>query len=379
MDFVSATENITLKIGPAFITGAIVFAERPDLEAVVDQFAAIVEQLPRLRSTFRRFWGWHVRAPAPFDIGRHVACLDDPDITHPQQLEAVLERARRLRLPQDQDRPPWLLVMVNAARPATEPAGGLPALLFHLDHAIADGMRALEIFTRPPAEATGARRQDVRRMSMRFDELAVDDRIPPLPVACLSADLNALRTAREPGRDLTAQIIAAIDRTLDDHDLFDGTGVRRRKVALIRLTRRNVGAARLGNFNSIVERSSDSRQAMSRRGMLPSLAGHWNTGALQVLSSPLPAWLIKSLIGPWYTRYDALLTIIPGGREARSFAGAPIELVYGVAPVLADLPLIVVAVTYGDRIGLTLVPNAGFVGDTRRLRDRFEAALISGV
>ncbi len=378
MDFVSATENITLKIGPAFITGAIVFAERPEIDTVVDQFTAIVARVPRLRATFRRFWGWHVRTPAPFDMSRHLACLDDRAITRPRHLEAVLERARRLMLPEDDA--PWLLVAVNAAGPTTAPAG-LPALLFHFDHAIADGLRALEIFTRPPAEVETAtphgRRED--RTPVRFDELAIDARIPALPVACLSADLDALRDARETGDGLTGQIVGAIDRTLDDGDLFDRSVVTSRKVALVRLTRRRVAAGRLGNFSSMVERPSDSGQGgpLSRRGMLPSFAGHWNTAPLQVLSSVLPARLIRSLIGPWYARYGALLTIIPGGRDGGSFAGAPIERVYGLAPVLADLPLMVVAITYDGRIGLTLLANAGFIGDKQALRDRFETALVS--
>ena len=92
MDFVSPTENIMLKIGPTFITGAVVLNERPDLDTLVNQLAAVAAHAPRLRATFRRFWGWYVREAAAMDIEHHVARLDDPAISAPEHLEAVLGR-----------------------------------------------------------------------------------------------------------------------------------------------------------------------------------------------------------------------------------------------------------------------------------------------
>lgn len=385
MDFVSPTENIMLKIGPTLITGAVVLKDRPDLDTLLGQLAAIVEHVPRLRARFARFWGWYVREPASLDLSRHVACLDDPSLTDPRHLEAVLERTRRLKVPQG--RPPWLMVAVNVAKPGIKSGSGLPALLFHFDHAIADGIRALEVVTRLPADpaiavaAAGRQQSRLSDRPIRFEDLAPDDRIRPLPLVCVSADLADLRIRREPGYDLSDQIIGAIDRTLDDGDLFDQTIARRGKVALVRLTQRRVGARHLGNYVSMVDRPSVARPAqgtMTRRGMLPSLKVERNTQARQVWSSPLPAWLIRMLIGPWYARYDALLTIIPGGRDLKSFAGAPIERIYGVAPFLADVPLNITAITYGDQISLTLLAKTGFLGDKALLRSRFRDALVSG-
>ena len=279
------------------------------------------------------------------------------------------------------------MIAVNAAEPGARTGSGLPALVFHFDHAIADGIRALEVVTRLPGDpavaalANGRRSGPPAMVTTRFEDLPLDADIEPLPLACVSADLAEVRTWREPGFDLSDQIIGAIDRTLDDGELFDRTIPRRGKVALVRLTQRQIRPGQLGNFVSMVDRTSVARHAqgaMAKRGMLPSLAKERNTQARQVWSSPLPTWVIKTLIGPWYSQYDALLTVIPGGRDLKSFAAAPIERVYGVAPFLADVPLNIAAITYGDQISLTLLAKTGFLGDTALLRHRFHDALVSG-
>jgi len=47
MQFVSPTENITLKIGPALISGALILANRPDYDTACRQFGAIVDRVRR--------------------------------------------------------------------------------------------------------------------------------------------------------------------------------------------------------------------------------------------------------------------------------------------------------------------------------------------
>lgn len=373
-----------LKIGPTLITSAVILDKRPDLSALLRQLAAIVDRVPRLRSRFERFWGWHVRAPARFDLARHVARLDDPSITSPTDLESVLERVRRFQLPPD--RPPWLMIAVNSASPATR-ASGLPALMFHFDHSLADGIRALEVVTRLPSDpaiaaamaSPGNGRESLPDELASFAEIADDDRIAPLPLACVSADLAELKATRTPGHDLSDQVIVAIESVLGDPALFDAGAKRRNKVALVRLTQRRVEARRLGNHVAVVDRESVSKeaQAATRRGMLPSLKAERTTEARQIWMSPFPGKVTRTLARQWYAQFDALLTIIPGGRDLKSFADAPIERIYGVAPFLAEIPLNIAAITYGDRICLTLLPKTDFLGDKDLLRTRFQQALVS--
>ncbi len=384
MEFVSSIENIMLKIGPTLITSAVVLDKRPDLDTLLRQLAAIVERVPRLRSKFRPYWGWHVREAVPVDLARHVARLDDPAIATPDDLETVLERVRCLELPQD--RPPWLMIAVNAAAPDRS-ATGLPALFFHFDHSIADGIRALEVVTRLPSDpsiasamaSAGGPGGRLPAEVMSFANLVPDDRIVPLPLACVSAELAELKMSRTPGHDLSDQIIGAIDGVLNDGDLFDQGSGKRGKVALVRLTQRHVEVGSLGNHVAVVDRESVSAeaQATTRRGMLPSLKAERTTQARQVWMSPFPRGLTRILTRQWYAQFDALLTIIPGGRDLKSFADAPIDRIYGVAPFLAEIPINIAAITYGDRINLTLLPKTRFQGDKALLRRRFSEALAS--
>ncbi|MHA1158798.1 MAG: WS/DGAT domain-containing protein [Alphaproteobacteria bacterium] len=384
MEFVSSIENIMLKIGPTRITCAVLLDERPDIDALYHQMAAIVEKVPRLRTMFSSFFVWYVSKPANFNLDNHFAVLDDPSITDTTDIDTLLEQVRRFDLPEEA--PPWLMIAVNASRRGA--ASGLPAVVFHFDHAIADGIRALEIVTRYPSDpairaaAATAKAQNVAGPAkpMQFADLTTDDRIIPLPLVGVNVSLADLKAVRTPGHDLSDQIIGGINTVLADRDLFEQSVKRQGKVALVRLTQRRVGVGDLGNHVSVVDRdvASAQAQATSRRGMLPSLKAEKTHQARQVWMAPMPGSLTRSLAGKWYAQFDALLTIIPGGRNPKSFGDAPIDRVYGVAPILADIPLNIAAITYGDRISLTFLAKNLFLGDKSLLRTRLHEALLSG-
>ena len=383
MELVSPLENIMLKAGPTRISGAAILAEPPDLQSLYLQLAAIVARIPRLRSTFKPFWLWHVRQTADIDIGNHIKSLEDDTISTMRDVERLLEEMRRLALPDD--RPPWLIVVVNGKdRNAVRPKG-LPVLLFHFDHAIADGIRALEILTRFPSNpriiaaasvAPEPHDGDVGRIAALAD-LDADERISPMPVACVSIDLSTSKTARNAGQDLSDHLIGAANRVLADPDLFDRNAAPTGKMALIRLTRRQVRIGKLGNHVSAVYRDAvaDGAQAVSRRGMLPSLAAERTSQARQIWLSPFPRQLVGMATRQWYSQFDALLTVVPGGHKTKTFGSASIDQIYGVLPFLADIRLNVTAVVYGNRINLSLMPNAHFIGDVALLGGRMRDAL----
>ena len=385
MELVSPTENIMLKAGPTRISGAVVLAEPPDLRALCLQVAAITERIPRLRSTFSRSWLWHVRRPTQINIGDHIKSLADDSIANARDVERLLEATRRLALPDD--RPPWLIVVVNGKDQNTAAPKGLPVLLFHFDHSIADGVRALEILTRFPfdprtmaAPSGGSEMRDchVERIAALAD-LNPDERIPPVPVVCLSVDSARLKTARRAGHDLSDQLIGALNSVLADYELFDETAATTGKIALVRLTRRRVEIGKLGNYLSVVDRASvaDKAQATARRGMLPSLAAERTSQALQVWLAPLPRRLVEMAARQWYSQFDALLSVVPGGQKAKTFGDISINEIYGLAPFLAAIRLNVSVIVHGSTLNLTLMPKTHFIGDPARLGRRMFDALTS--
>ncbi len=374
-----------LKIGPTRITGAVIPDGRPDFDRLCHQVAALAARTPRLQSTFAPFLLWHVRNQAPFEIERHVASLEDPTVTSMEDVEGLLERVRRLDLPMD--RSPWLMIAVNATRDNVTPTG-MPAILFHFDHSIADGIRALELVTRYPADPKIAaavdelRDQGVEppRSPTLFNDLPVDDRILPLPLACVSVGLDRLKAVRATGHDLSDQLIGALDEVLGDDEIFEQSEPRTGKVALVRLTKRRLAVGELGNHVAVVDRqaSANDAQASTRRGMLPSLNQEKTTEARQYWMSPFPGSITKTLARQWYAQFDALLTIIPGGRNHKTFADTSVNEVYGVAPFLADIRLNVAVIVYGDRVTLSLLPKSHFRGDKDLLRTRTHDALVAG-
>ena len=383
MELVSPLENIMLKAGPTRISGAAILAEPPDLQSLYLQVAAIVDRVSRLRSTFKPFWFWHVRRTTDIDVGNHIKSLKDSGISEMRDVERLVEEARRLALPDD--RPPWLIVVVNGIdRDGVRPTG-LPVLLFHFDHSIADGIRALEILTRFPSDprimAVASARPETRNFDLgriaALADLDADERISPMPVACVSVDLSTSKTVRGARQDLSDHIIGAVNSVLADPDLFDRDVAPTGKMALIRLTRRQVQIGELGNHVSAVYRAAvtEGAQAVSRRGMLPSLAAERTSQARQIWLSPFPRRLVRMATRQWYSQFDALLTIVPGGQKAKTFGSASINRIYGVLPFLADIRLNVTVVVYGNKINLTLMPNAHFIGDKALLASRMRDAL----
>ena len=61
-------------------------------------------------------------------------------------------------------------------------------------------------------------------------------------------------------------------------------------------------------------------------------------------------WLARRLTRWWYHRFDAILTVVPAGRDQKRFAGPLIDEITGLIPILADLPLSIAVVSYNGHL-----------------------------
>ncbi|GAA2244430.1 wax ester/triacylglycerol synthase family O-acyltransferase [Streptomyces amakusaensis] len=387
------------------------------MELLTARTAAIRRLRMRVRDVLLPVGGAAWRADKEFDVRRHVHRLRLPGGDFPAEAAAIA--GELMERPLERGLPPWEMHLLTG-RP-----GGEFAVLVKLHHALADGMRAVDIGAGVFDEIAAPRAARLRRMRTPPDEPGaadprrligfardrIDDlgravgvgasivrasRLDPRGLPALSAGPSGTRrlgTARLELEDVR-RVRHVAGGTVNDVLLTVVSGALRRWAAergeplpapgpraLVPVSRRRPGsppgsANRLSAYLlelPVTEpdpraRLDAVRTAMDRNRAAGPLRG---AGALAVLADQLPplAHRFGAPLAGGAARllFDLLVTSVPLPRSALSLGGCPLSAIYPMAPLARGQSLAVALTIYGRRVHVGLVADGKAVPDLDRL------------
>ena len=234
-------ENYLVRTGPNNITFALLFDGPANQSDLVDFVFTLSSEHKRLRqrlvtTAFRFEW----TEADDFDVHDHVEGLNLPNPLDDETIAEILSVARRLHLPTD--RPRWRCILVNPKTDASSPAAGRSAMVLHLDHTLADGVRIAQMLDHG-FRAKAAHGQDlaspysrkIREVELASLRKAADESISALDLSVISIDRKSIRRQLPPGRSMTEWFLSVGQSLTDDPRLYKPGGWAGRRCILIRM------------------------------------------------------------------------------------------------------------------------------------------------
>lgn len=376
------TDAIFFNLGDRYITSTVVLDGPCDLPLFTAEMDAAARDYAPLRDRFRRIWPWFFAHPDPeFDIADHIVVLNAPGVTTLAQLEPVVEKIRRTRPPRR--RSPWRVFVVNPAPvdgarqhgDADDADKPVSAIIFHLDHALADGIRCMQVIAslagrgpdRDPAKA-----RQLQRMSL--DELAG----LPEHGNVFDAGVSFVPLAR---RDLrrdtgaTEVFVNAAARLLEDADLYTHARPLNHCIAQTQFVRRRAGEGQLGNYLQTVANAVDTGATEKPvRWRIPGLQKIQALPIVQYMIALFPPPLANHMMRTWYSRFDAVVTVLPGPASMQ-MGGRECLGVYGTPPLSGHIALVILSISLGRNHSIALIPGMAMTGRRDDMLREFTAAL----
>ena len=370
MRLVTPLERVLIALGPSRNIALLDLDEPVSPAAVVAQVMAWVDTWPRFGMVFHAYGPWYRARQTPVDPLRHIVVVDAGDASRETLLVAALTGTL------DPDIPPWQVILVN---PADGDGNGPCRIIAHFDHVIADGVRFVNFLS--AAREHGRQAAEFAAVAERLPRLSLDtflgaprdSRVIVPDVALLTTGIHNRqadedRGAARPTRRLTRAITRSVMRVVDD---------RRRNHRCGAVTM--IGRRQAGEANAITAVEVDTRADSDpprRQGPLSALIGflsrqRWYMRSGQTVMSVFPARLARWITARMVTRWDGLLTLVPFGRRALSFAGREITEIWCLTVPVVPVPLILIAAAYRNRFHLTAVTAAPWHGKAKA----FAAAL----
>lgn len=373
-----------------------------DVEHLREVLAPRVAAVPALnrRLTPADEQGTPTWEPCPPDLADHVR--SGPAIADDRALARL--GARGLEEPLPRDRPLWDLTVVPG------PAPGRAAVVFRLHHAIADGVSAARIAAAlfdPPATVPAPvgplsrtpaldREPAPPRWARRAAALAglvarplpqtslLGPRSPERAVRLIDAELEDIRaaahqvgaTVNDVVLDAVAVGTASLLRSRGEGELRelpvsvpvalppapDDGAANRVGVMVVRLPLREGDPRRRLAAIAAVTRREAARSRAS--GTLPLMRGHLGAQAMKVLSRH------QRLVGMFVTN-------VRGPRTRLSLAGAEMVAAWPLTVVAGNVRIAVAAMTYGDRLSVTVVADAASTPDIDVFASALRAHLLT--
>ncbi len=320
MRLVTPIERVLIALGPSRNIALLDLDEPVSSAAALAQVMAWVDAWPRFGMVFREYGPWYRAQQTPVDPLRHVVAVDAGDASRETLLVATLTGTL------DPDIPPWQVVLVN---PADGEGNGPCRVVAHFDHAIADGVRFVNLLS--AARQYERRADEFAALAERLPRLSLDaflraprdPRVSVPDVAVLTTEVHGDRTdndadATRPTRRLTRAITRAVAEVVKDRRL------NRRCAAVTMIGRRQASEANA--ITAIEVESAAADDPPQRQLPVSALIGmlarqRWYMQAGQNLASVFPARLVRWLTARMATRWDGILTLVPFGRRPLSFAG----------------------------------------------------------
>lgn len=383
--------NVFLVAGLVARGGFVGADAEPDLDALRSVLAARVAAVPALRVVPRRAGRRHRWAATEPDLEQHVR------LVAPVAGLPGLERlcGDLMSVPLDRDRPMWELLIVPGV------GGGLVGVILRIHHAIADGMAAAAIVQRlfepdagppspsapqprraPPAVekprgaierfAFGARRILLTlRGSGVGPTVLLGDRGPRRAVAFVDAPLDGLQhRARSVGATVNDVLLSAVASGYGAALPAAGeTPPEWLPVSVpVALGRRDAAANQVGVMVvrlPLHEDDPDRRlQLIAEQTRVEKVRAR-DQGTLEMLRGPVGARLMNRLARRQHF-VAGFVTNVPGPAARMRLAGAPLDALWPVSVLAANVRLGVAAVSYAGRLWCSVqydpdaVPGAEF-------------------
>lgn len=373
------TDTIFFNLGNRYITVALVLEGQCDLARFCAQMEAAAETFPSLRERHVRLWPWFFAfCDRNFNIARHIVAVEDDSVRTSDDLLALIEKVRRTPTPEKA--PPWRAFVVNPAAPGPGHRSRNPplsAVMVQLKHGLADAMRCIEVgadLAARRADASGSPDSAIAHLDREcFDALPETGAVEDSGVALLRIPRARLRR----DRDANARMVEAAARLLEDRELFAHPGPLNGCIARTRFLRRRAGRGELGNhMETVAERTGAPTAAGRAKPVIPGLEKVQSLPLAQILVAVAPPALARALMRLWYSRFDAIVTVLPLPPNL-TLGGCRVRDVFGATPLPRSMPLMLMAFAYGGQHNVVAIARRGFTGTRRRLAARLEPLLTA--
>lgn len=390
--------NVFLVAGTLSPGGFVGADGRADLAALRAALRNRIAALPALTKVVAREGRHHVWRESEADLDLHVR--ETARVAGIEGLEAFC--ARLMTVPLDMRRPLWEMLIV----PGAGPAG--PAVILRVHHAIADGMAAIAIVNQlfdastpwapvrtpqPPGRRRPLARlgYGLRRIRATFvghevgETALLGDRSDSRGVLFLDADLSALETrTRRQGATINDGLLAAVaagyraalsaagERIPERFPVSIPVALDRRGPAGnqvgVMLARLPLGLVDPDERLGVIAAQTRAEKLIAR-----------DQGTLEFMRGPIGARVMDRLARGQHV-VGGFVTNLRGPDGRQSVAGAPIDRIWPVAVIAANVRLGVAALSVGGRLCCGIhfdeanVPGAEFARAMREELDRLVSA-----
>ncbi len=379
---VRGIENFLFKAGPIRVSGGYELDGPCDLDRLGAEIETALDRAPHMSSGVRRIGPWHFwTGRETIDLSRRISIVEDASITGADGLARIAEKARLLPPPGDAG--DWRLTIVNPRRTGGPDCRSL--VFIHFNHAIADALRMQQLVVGLDRNTPA----DARPERVRWPDIPQHDgdaffSLPegderPVRLHMFSLDSASIRGAGDQGTKREA-ILAAVSDILADRALFPTRADRTPVITCTFFTRKNTNRWQMGNYATGARfevPAANHDNPPDRRRKVVQLSEQRANLRMQVVASLFPAGVLARRVEALQARSDAWMSLVPMGRAQARLGGRRIRSVFGVMPLLGDMPLTLGALSYRGRIHFTLTPGTGFGADVADLGRRFQERLMA--
>ena len=383
----SLTDSIFYNLGDRYIT-AVCLLDRPcSLGLFKAEMAATVEESPALKERVRRRWpGFVADIDSAFDIDRHIVAVTDHGVVDEVSFTAFVDRLRKITL--SRKHPAWCAFVLN---PAGEPDRGrsnngarepLSAVLFQFKHGLSDGMRGLQVVAAiagrddiVAADTAGIRRVSAAALFTAPPNPLVDDG----GIGLARIDRRGLAAASRSAAGVTDVLVAAADRILRDQSLIDRGRPLSGRIAHTRVLMRRPGKDQRDLGNHLETTFTETRPAPAQKNVLrlPRIEQAQGTSWSQHLVAKAPPPIARLAMRIWISKFDAMISLMPGPPRPVSLGGAPVAAIYGVPPLSGPIALAAAVITYAGNANFVVIPHKGAPGTGQAAADRLTAEILA--
>jgi len=391
--------NVFLVAGTLSPGGFVDAHGRADVAALRAALHDRTAALPALRKVLAIEGRHHVWRESEPDLTLHVR--ETARVAGIEGLESLC--ARLMTVPLDMRRPLWEMLIV----PGAGPAG--PAVVLRIHHAIADGMAAIAIVhqlfdaSTPGAPVAPARRPPSRRrLRARLgyglhriratlfgrevgETVLLGDRSDNRGVLFLDADLSALETrTRRQGATINDGLLAAVAAGYRAALTAAGEQIPQQLPVSIpvALDRRGSAGNQVGVMLARLPlgvSDPDERLALIAAQTRAEKGVARDQGTLEFMRGPIGARVMDRLARGQHL-VGGFVTNVRGPTARQRLAGAPIDRIWPVAVIAANVRLGVAALSVGGRLCCGIhfdeanVPGAEFARAMREELNRLVSA-----
>lgn len=299
------------------------------------------------------------------------------------------------------DRPAWRMLVVRGL------PGGTAVVAMRMHHALADGLSAIGTLERlldlgEPARAGSAReRPPARTPGVRVvlrglwhyatagfaPRSRLNGRLESLQRTIATADVGTARmraTATGLGTRTSTLVVTAVTEALSR--VSAGSGADRIRL-MVPVSLRSIAEARTyGNWTATLtadvpiapmspaDRLRAVEDVLAASGASGQPAGAaFAVRALGFLPPPLHRVVSRAVYNSRF--FNTVVSYVPGARERRVFAGAPITAVYPVLGLAAGVRVAIGVMPWAETTGICVLADRALAADARALADGIRAAL----